>query len=123
MDLNDIMEIDHVVTVKDGEVVGSAPGVWAPEVYHEDVHPDGVRGYANPAGWEFLNGYSGQEGYSGPVMHSSEFIGGGLERDILDEDGVYVAVVVECLTDDDYPDGAPEGHEFEPAGWAVLRLK
>jgi hypothetical protein len=118
-DLNDIMEFEHVIRVdENGDVHEDVPSTretWAPELYHEDVHPgDDLRTAVAPAGWEFLNGYSGQDRYPGPIMHSSEYIGGALERDILAEPGIYVAVVVECYPEDedDYP---------EPSGWAVLR--
>lgn len=43
-------------------------------------------------------------------MHTSEYIGGGLARDILAQPGYYVALV-------EYPsDGG------EPDGWAVARM-
>lgn len=122
--LNDIMEFDHPVRVEaDHTVTSGVPGVYAPESYI-DVDEDGqVTDGAEAAwleslrdaGWEPMNGYSGQYGYAGPVMHPSEFIGGRLETDILAEPGVYVVVSVECLGPDE--DSDPE----EPAGWAVLR--
>ena len=98
-ELNDIMEFDHVVEVRaDGTVVDGPDGVYAPGLHDGEL--DGP-------GWVLLNGYSGQDRYSGPIMHSSEFIGGGMARDILSEPGLYVALV-------DYPsDGS------EPEGWAV----
>ena len=44
--------------------------------------------------WELLSGLSGQYGYSGPHMHASEYIGGGLARHILETAGFYVVTVV-----------------------------
>jgi hypothetical protein len=105
VNLSDRMEFDHVVRVLADGSVADEPGVWAPEVYADGVD------VTVPAGWELLTGYSGQYGYSGPVMHPSEFIGGGMARDILASPGVYVAVVVGDLDGDE-----------EPAGWAVARL-
>jgi hypothetical protein len=58
-----------------------------------------------------LDGFSGQYGYSGPIMHPSEFIGGGMERHIRETPGLYVAVVVTDLDVDDGDDDA--------VGWAV----
>lgn len=103
--LNSIMEFDHVIRVRDDGSVTDEPGLYAPDVYSEDDGSVTIGG----TGWGLLNGYSGQESYSGPVMHPSEYIGGGMARDILAEPGVYVAVVVS-----DYSDG-------ETDGWAVLR--
>src|SRR5262245_35140668 len=66
-------------------------GIYAPEVYHDDVHDmliDGIL-HAESLWWEALTGYTGQYGYRGPVMHASEFVGGRLERDIRATPGVY----------------------------------
>ena len=122
--LDEIMEFDHPVRVEaDHTVTESVPGVYAPESYI-DVDADGqVTAGAETGwleslrhqGWEPMDGYSGQYGYAGPVMHPSEFIGGRLADDIVAEPGVYVVVSVECLGPDE--DSDPE----EPAGWAVLR--
>jgi hypothetical protein len=95
--LNDKMDFDHVIQVLPGGQVVDARGVYAPEL--NDEHVGG--------GWSLMDGYSGQSGYSGPIMHSSEFIGGGLERDILAQPGYYVTLVA-------YGD-----YDEEPDGWAV----
>lgn len=134
--LNERLSLDRMpIEIHADGSITDRPDVHSPLVYWEDVHPDGMwrkstwhSGHERipptaPDGWEFIDGYSGQEGYSGPVMHHSEYVGGAMERDILAEPGVYTAVVVDCLTDDDYPDGVPEDVEIEPAGWAVLRRK
>lgn len=98
--LNAIMEFDHVIRVhRDGSVTDE-PGTSAPEAWDGEVSE----------GWTLLNGYSGQCGYSGPIMHASEYIGGRMARDILAEPGVYVAIL-------DYPSDDPE-----PTGWAVAQL-
>jgi hypothetical protein len=102
MNLNDHMQFDHVIQVDADHNVSDAPDdVWPPEIDDGDrVEQDG--------GWSLMNGFSGQYLYSGPTMHSSEYIGGNLERAILECPGYYVAVVV--------PDR--DGGE-EPEGWAV----
>jgi hypothetical protein len=83
--LSDLMEFDSPVTVhEDGTVTTGPRDLYAPTLYDDALDSDG---------WELLDGYSGQYGYGGPIMHPSEFIGGGMARDILSEPGTYVAVV------------------------------
>jgi hypothetical protein len=127
-ELNDIMEIDHVVRVHPDGTVTGAPGVYAPEVFvftdadgqvsrQEDAD---MVARCESQGWEVMDGYSMQSGcgarYSGPVMHTSEYIGGRMEEDIRERPGLYVACVVECLG----PDRNASENE-EPAGWVLLR--
>jgi hypothetical protein len=82
--LSDLMEFDHPITVTDdGRVTDGPANLYAPNLYDDDLDSDS---------WELLNGYSGQDRYAGPIMHPSEFIGGGMARDILDTPGTYVAV-------------------------------
>jgi hypothetical protein len=104
--LNRLMETDHVVQVHpDGTVTDAPPSVYAPELHDGELMQGGTTG----TGWTLMDGYSNQHSYSGPIMHPSEFIGGGLERDIRAEPGYYVTLV-------DHPsDGG------EPDGWAVAR--
>jgi len=97
--LNAVMDFDHVIQVhEDGTVTDGPSEVYAPDLYAETVSD----------GWELMNGYSGQYGYSGPVMHPSEFIGGRMADDILTTPGVYVAVIA-------------DGDEEDSDGWAVAR--
>jgi len=98
--LNDVMGFDHVIVIGEGGTVADAQGIYAPELHDGEVSP----------GWTLLNGYSGQDRYSGPIMHASEFIGGGMADDILSTPGVYVALV-------DYA-----GDDSESDGWAVAKL-
>lgn len=104
MALNDIMQFDVVVRVHEDGTVTGVNWLHAPELH------DGELSTSQGQRWELLDGYSGQDRYSGPIMHQSEFIGGGMERDILSTPGVYVALV-------DYP-----SDDTEPEGWAVARL-
>lgn len=113
--LNDLMEFDHVIMVDADGHVSEPGGIWAPEVTVQEgsyANPDVSAMHNEP--WTLMNGYSGQYGYHGPVMHSSEFIGGKLAEDILAEPGYYVAVVVADVDSED---------DDEPAGWAVARLE
>jgi hypothetical protein len=107
--LNDRMEFDHVVRVDTEGRVTDAPEWWAPSLNDGELDDGG-------AGWELLGGYSGQYGYPGPIMHTSEYIGGAMERDILARPGLYVSLV-DYVTSDD-ADESPE-----PAGWAVAYLE
>lgn len=103
--LSDMLEFDHPVIVHADGTVSDAVGVYAPEVYEDG---DASLPYVND-GWELLDGYSGQCGYSGPVMHPSEFVGGRLADDVLSEPGIYVVTAV-CDPDDG-----------EAYGWVVAR--
>jgi hypothetical protein len=99
--LSDRMEFDHVIRVHPDGTVTDETGEYAPNLY--DGRLDTARD------WHLMNGYSGQDRYSGPIMHPSEFIGGGMERDILATPGLYVALVSyytpETEDDDDNVDG------------------
>jgi hypothetical protein len=107
--LNSIMDFGYVIRVAVDGTVSELADVYLPEILY--ATDDDVTGQL-PDGWDLLTGYTGQSGYRGPVMHSSEFIGGGLARDILARPGDYVAVVVDAdVTDDD--------SEPVNVGWAV----
>ena len=124
--LNEHMKIGHIVAVYPGGMVrDSDHGLHEPESLIETLdddagsimkeHEDAWRERIEAAGWEvFTDGYSGQDSYRGPIMHPSEYIGGQLERDILERPGLYVAVSVECLPTESQP-------EPQVAGWVVLR--
>lgn len=82
--LNDIMEFDHVIEVTEAGDIIDRPDLYAPELWDGEL---------NTEKWTLLNGYSRQDRYAGPIMHPSEYIGGGMERDIRETPGVYVALV------------------------------
>jgi hypothetical protein len=125
--LSHLMEFDSPITVHaDGSITEGPRDLYAPSLTDD---------YLDDDRWSLLDGYSGQHGYSGPVMHDSEFIGGGLARDILSEPGTYVAIISDysceqcgaagIITDDDgneeaCPDCEAPGYSTE--GWAVARL-
>lgn len=104
--LDQIMDFDHVIKVNaDKTVTDELPNVrenWAPEL---------LDGKLMSEDWSLMDGYSLQSGYSGPIMHPSEFIGGQMERDILETPGLYVAIV------------AYNSNGDEPDGWAVAYRK
>ncbi len=124
--LNDVMEFDRVIHVDAAGNVSDDNELYAPEVLVEldadgymvgSDSRDGVDVLAMPvAPWVPMAGYTGQDRSTSKswIMHSSEFIGGGLERDILAQPGYYVAVTVDGLAPDEYGDGDTL------VGWAVL---
>lgn len=118
--LNDIMEFGHVIEIhKDGKIT-EPTGIYCDAELN--VMTNGEDDFYLPKGWELItNGYTGQYGYSGPVMHSSEFIGGRLERDILERPGYYVALIVNGYCDYSGETQCTEdiGCDCEPAGWTV----
>jgi hypothetical protein len=111
-ELNEIMEFDQVIAVVEGDIVlmnSIYCMAWIDE--------KGEFGYDAPDGWIPLKGFSGQSSsagrYMGACMHESEYIGGGMEDYILNNDGLYVAVIILTLPDE-------EDSEQEVAGWCVL---
>lgn len=95
--LNSIMEFDRVIRVDEDGTVSEPSDVYEPDLYDDEVSD----------GWTLLFGWSGQYGYSGPIMHPSEFIVGRLADHILSTPGFYVALINEGSEDDASP------------GWAV----
>ena len=113
--LNSVMELDTVVHVTvDGRVI-VRHDIHAPDVYDSEL-PDSSE-------WTLMTGYSGQHGSTGANLHSSEFVGGGLARDILATPGLYVAcvdTVTSCdMCDPDDGDGCDDDHI---AGWVVATI-
>jgi hypothetical protein len=102
------MDFDHVIEVRaDGSIIDR------PDIYAPTLHDGQLEG----SDWVLLNGWSGQDRYSGPIMHQSEFIGGGMERYILATPAIYVSLVDYPGCGDDCEDC--EGSGCEPEGWAV----
>ena len=85
--LDELMEFDTVVySYGDG---ANAAKTWMATPYFEYESDDC---YDIEDGWELLKGLSGQHGYGGPAFHPSEYIGGGLEKHILETPGYYCAL-------------------------------
>lgn len=122
-ELNGVMEFDHVIRVEaDGTVSDVEESYYFDvtsyltdvETYHWETQT------TLPDGWSLMDGYSGQHGYSGPEMHVSEFIGGGMARDILKTPGLYVALTVEADCGYKMEDCEADGGCYcEPDGWVV----
>ena len=94
--------------------VEHATGVHAPS-FHDDAPDD--------AQWSPISGFSGQHGYSGPVMHASEYLGGDMEKYVWENPGTYV--VVEATFDPD-PEDDPDEYEADESvtgGWVLLKHK
>jgi len=111
MTLNDLMEFGHVIEVhSDGTVTDSDE--YCPEVVYVNLDADGqmTEYYDLPPGWSLMRGYTAQG--DGAIMHPSEYIGGRMERDILANPGLYVAVIVDGLE-------PSESDDDTDVGWAV----
>lgn len=110
--LNDRMEIDHVVHVAADGTVTDASGVHAPELTvtvdaDGQIPAEGDRDLvlcARDQGWDVLTGWSNQYMYSGPIMHASEYIGGNLAEHILATPGFWVALAPSVLVNHDCAD-------------------
>lgn len=112
--LNEVMGIDcRPITVHENGTVTQDSTLYAPEMLLEKSTDDAVYAMARRAGWDLLSGYTGQQGYNGPVLHLSEFIGGRLSQDILETPGTYVATFVDVFDD--------ITGNYEPMGWVVAR--
>jgi hypothetical protein len=133
--LNDVMCFDHVIRVwPDGSISEQGGKPYAPDVTNNGE-------YVEPP-WSLMIGYSGQYRYSGPCMHASEYIGGSMADDILEQSGWYVALVAEadqcseagCEHCDPYDYAVSNGESKcpvdcdlcgsdEPAGWVVAYIE
>ncbi len=116
-DLNDLMELDHVIEVVTPGFVRSRADIYAPTVTGEDGPEDDA--------WQPLKGYSSQG--SGIInqaenwhMHDCESIGGRLAEDILTNPGIYVAVWITWDPDTCDEDADEYGDEPTIEGWCVL---
>lgn len=123
--LNERMSFGHVVksdgagNVTDTDVP-EAIRFGSNEVIYQELDDDGQciddELHDVAEGWSALTGFTGQDSYSGPVMHSSEYVGGRMERHIRENAGYYVAVAVDGM-------GGPgdgEDENTDNIGWAVL---
>ena len=108
IDLNNHVEFDVPFTVTPEQTVITNTPYHAPDVYDDD----GELWISGREDWTPWDGYSRQEGYSGPVMHPSEFLGGQMAVDVLDNPGTYVLCTVADINDDD----------GDPFGWLLLEL-
>lgn len=103
--LNDLMEFEHVIHIHPDRTYTEPEMTHAPEIVitlnddgqiSDDAEQEMIR-HAESQGWDLMTGYTGQYGYRGPIMHPSEYVGGGLADDILESPGMYVVVEVTGL--------------------------
>lgn len=108
MDLNKIMQMDHVIQVHADGSITEPDGIHGPEVTvetdddgqyvatrNEQGRMTGWNVHVDGDGWTLLKGYAVDDGSE--LLHPSQFIGGALAEAILTTPGYYVATVV---TDD-----------------------
>jgi hypothetical protein len=112
--LSNLMEFDRVIYVDEsGEASNQTYAIdapEAPEAYWRDGEDVILSGGSSD--WTLLRGASGQHAYQGACMHESEYIGGGLARNILETHGYWVSLVVY--------DEAPEDEDADQiVGWAL----
>jgi hypothetical protein len=110
------VDFDHPFTIDNGEVI-DVPNIYAPSVYlYEGDKDETIDGQD----WQFVsNGWTGQYGYNGPVMHASEYIGEGIaERlaELAEDYRAFAIVAVEFIPED------KDDQSTEPVGWAIVGL-
>ena len=110
--LNAEMEFGSVIYSHGDGTVSDARTMRGPDVYTDELEDGTWVEEALDEPWELLDGFSGQHGYSGPIMHASEYISGGLARHILETAGFYVATVV-------MPMPLDEDDDVDSDEWAV----
>ena len=99
--------------------------LYVPEAtYYVDKNGSQVGETEIPNGWEAVSGYSGQHGYSGPDMHPSEYLGGGMARDVLEDVGaIYATQTLSALPNWDADDEETETVMMDADGWILLKFK
>lgn len=128
--LNENVEFDSpfIIGAQGGKEtwIADVGSVYAPGVY------DYVDQEGSPVGsleiesdkWEAVRGYSSQQGYSGPEMHPSEYLGGGMARDVLADTGaIYVVCAVTNLPFWEATEEETNDVMDSTAGWVLLKLK
>lgn len=129
--LNDNVEFDCpfiVVAQRGGEtlIVDAEDSLYAPSVNdYVDQSGSSVGNLEiEDSAWEAVTGYSGQDGYSGPEMHSSEFLGGRMARDVLEDIGAtYVVVAVTNMPSWEASELDTDMVMDSSSGWVLLKLK
>jgi len=118
-ELDNLMQFDHVIRVHPDGTISEPSGIYGPEGIEMETLDDDAGSIMEPyrtayaeavarQGWQLMRGYSGQYGTKGTdyIMHTSEYIGGRIERDIRETPGLYVAITI-------------ERDDGQAAGWAV----
>ena len=131
--LNSRVEFESAFRILSGSrIEDSLSEVFAPEVYlyvdkngfavsEEEID---MRPWYEATEWEVVNGYSGQYGCAGPTMHASEYLGGSMAKDVLEDVGsIYMVVSVECLPNFEASEEEDMLIRDNPAGWMLLKKK
>ena len=124
METMTVETLDSAMGIDTMGVVVSADGTTRPIVPADELpylevwcDCDGTsHGEPVAEGYELLTGWTGQYGYNGAAMHSSEYIGGALARHILETPGYWQAAAVYPLCDHG------SDHDCEPESWAIAYL-
>jgi hypothetical protein len=112
------LEFDTVFTLHADGTIVPTHGTYAPQAYIAESDGD-CGDHVLPDGWKWATrGMSAQWGYSGPVMHASEYIGDAIAGELhrWTEDGPQLYAIIEVGYQN-------EDGEFDetPAGWAIVR--
>ena len=81
------MDFDHVLEVMPDGTWQAVEGLYAPEAVDVDSMATKLDGWSLP-----LSGFTGQDRYTGPWLHDSEQIEGGVETYVLEHPGYWVAI-------------------------------
>lgn len=112
--LNNAVDFDAPFRVSEGGFISREDGLYAPEMFlNEEFSEQGDK-------WELISGFSGQDSYAGPIMHSSEYLGGAMAQYVLDNPGVYVLMAAQW-EDEETPYSETDGYYTE--GWILARYK
>jgi len=117
--LNSVMEFDHVLHIANGIAEDVAESFYFEVTQFKLEDGRWETEYILPEGWQVMRGYTGQHGYNGPDMHNSEFIGGGMARDILEAPGLYVALAISASCGGLEDGCAEDDCTCEGEGWVV----
>lgn len=137
--LNGLVEFDCPFRSFGDGTISNVTGIYAPDtLYGNEIEDKDRTKYVYPfpgySDWELISGFRGQDSYSGPVMHNSEYLGGGMAEYVLENAGVYVLMAVSWPpeNDEDEPCCPECGYhhkvecncpEDEIEGWVLARLK
>lgn len=98
--LSESLDFDHIIAVyDDGSIADNAipNDLYAPDAYEPDSMETTLDGWELP-----LSGFTGQDRYTGPWLHNSEVIAGGVASYVFEHPGYWVAIYAS------YPANCPE---------------
>lgn len=121
-ELGEHFRVEHGRLVATGDhSEGGEMVLWSPGDYL-DIE-DLVQQSDAAHGWDMITGFSGQHGYSGPLMHVSEQFDGPMADAVRREAGMGEVFKLIYVEHGDYDDEGDEMYDGEPqvAGWMLLR--